>query len=206
MIDNPAVPDGYMQDAAGRLVPIANVRAEDLLEDELVRAIYQRGLEVRELLRQLRASAFEEIAIFQALLAEKHGATVGGPKGNLTLSSFDGRLRVQVAVGDNITFGPELATAKSLIDECLEEWCEGGDPNIKAVVNDAFDVRKEGKVQVGQILRLRRLNIDHPTWQRAMTAIADAIRIDSTSSYVRLYDRPWHDAPHQLLQLNIAKA
>lgn len=202
----PAVPAGYMQDAAGRLVPLANIRPEDLLEDELVRRFFERGLEVREALRKLRADAFEEVAILQALLAEKHGAKVGGPKGNLTLSSYDGSRRLQVAVGDNITFGPELATAKQLIDECLDQWTVGGDPNIRAIITDAFDVRKQGKVQVGQILRLKRLHIDHPTWLRAMEALSAAIRVDCTTAYVRLYERKRPDAPPELLQLNIAKA
>ncbi len=201
-----AMPTGYMQDAAGRLVPLANIRPEDLLEDELVRRLYERGCQVQEALRKLRADAFEEVAILQVLLAEKHGAKVGGPKGNLTLSSYDGSRRLQVAVGDSITFGPELATAKQLIDECLEQWTEGGDPNIKAIITDAFDVRKQGKVQVGQILRLRRLHIDHPIWKRAMEALSAAIRIDCTTSYVRFYERARPDAPHELLQLNIAKA
>jgi Protein of unknown function (DUF3164) len=200
-----SVPEGYMQDAAGRLVPVANVRAEDRLEDELVRALHERARLLQEALRKFRDDAFEEVAIFQALLADKFKAKVGGAKGNLTLSSFDGSLRVQLAVNDTITFGPELQAAKALIDECLEKWSQGANENIRALVMDAFDVRKTGRVQVGQVLRLRRLQIDDPVWQRAMAALGEAIRPDTTKSYVRLYQRRGADGAQELVPLDVAR-
>jgi len=47
-------PDDYMKDSAGRLVPRANVKPEDLLQDELVRKLFERARSIREIMRQFR--------------------------------------------------------------------------------------------------------------------------------------------------------
>ena len=200
------VPAGYMRDSAGRLVPLANVKPEHLLEDQLVRELDNDARALNEMLAQFKARAFEKVDILLDLLAQKHGAKVGGAKGNVTLVSYDGALRVQVAIGDHLAFGPELQVAKSLVDECLDAWSQGANPHIRTVVNDAFDVGKEGKLVVGRILGLRRLNIDDEKWLRAMEAISSAIRVEQSRRYVRFYRRVQHDAPYVQVPLDVARA
>ena len=200
-----AVPEGYMLDSAGRLVPVANVKAEHLLEDRLVRELDERARGVTAALEGLKATAFAEIEALLALLAEKHGAERGGPRGNLTLHSYDGSVRVQVAIGDLLTFGPELQVAKTLIDSCLRRWTQGGNANLEAIVTDAFDVGKEGRVRVDRILGLRRLSIEDDEWKRAMEAISEAIRVVQSRRYVRFYRRSAADQPYVQVPLDIAR-
>ncbi|WP_249211704.1 DUF3164 family protein [Gluconobacter cerinus] len=101
-------PDDYMKDSAGRLVPRANVKPEDLLQDELVKKLFERARAIRELMRQFREDADSDIRAFLDLLAEQYGAKKGGAKGNLTLSTYDGCERVTIAIAGTITVGPEL--------------------------------------------------------------------------------------------------
>ena len=201
----PAVPEGYARDAQGRLVPLSKVRAEDQLEDALVRGLIAGADELREFMGGFREKAFAEISALQGLLAEKFKTKLGGQKGNLQLTSFDGTLRVLVAVGDSLTFGPKLQVAKALIDECLVEWTEGGNDNVRALITDAFDVRKEGKLPVDRILSLRRLDIPDERWKLAMDAISEAIKVESSKSYIRFYRRESPEQPWTALSLDIAK-
>ncbi|NPD67282.1 DUF3164 family protein [Lichenicola cladoniae] len=201
----PAVPDGYARDAQGRLVPLSKVRPEDQLEDALVRGLISGADELREFMGGFRDKAYAEIKSLIDLLAEKYDTKLGGQKGNLQLTSFDGTLRVQVAIGDTLAFGPQLQVAKALIDECLVEWTEGGNDNVRALINDAFDVREKGKLPVDRILSLRRLDIGDERWKRAMDAISEAIRVESSKSYIRFYRRESPDAPWTALSLDIAK-
>ena len=67
---------------------------------------------------------------------------VGGNKGNVTLMSYDGRLKIQRNIAENISFDERLQAAKQLIDECLEEWTEGSRDEIKVIINNAFHVDK----------------------------------------------------------------
>ncbi|MBF0888076.1 DUF3164 family protein [Gluconobacter cadivus] len=199
-------PDDYMTDSAGRLVPRANVKPEDLLQDELVRKLFERARTIRETMRQFREDADSDIRAFLDLLADQYGAKKGGAKGNLTLSTYDGCERVTIAISDTITFGPELQIAKELVDSCLTRWTEGGNANIRAVVTDAFDVGKEGKLNVSKILGLRRLSIDDEEWKRAMQAITDAVKVNASRSYIRFHERASPDSAFIQVPLDIAKA
>mgnify|MGYP006199397605 FL=1 len=58
-----------------------------------------------------------------------------------------------------------------------------------AMVEHAFRVNQQGRIDVNQVLSLRQLDIDDPNWKLAMDAIADAIQITGTSQYLRLYER-----------------
>ncbi|KXV51081.1 sulfate transporter [Gluconobacter sp. DsW_056] len=199
-------PDDYMMDSAGRLVPRANVKPEDLLQDELVRKLFEQARTIRETMRQFRETADGDIRAFLDLLADQYGAKKGGAKGNLTLSTYDGCERVTIAISDTITFGPELQIAKELVDSCLTRWTEGGNANIRAVVTDAFDVGKEGKLNVSKILGLRRLSIDDDEWKRAMQAITDAVKVNASRSYIRFHERASPDSAFIQVPLDIAKA
>ena len=201
----PAIPAGYMMRSDGSLVPESNVKAEHRLEDELVRNWLGRAKEVSAQLEDFRAKAFGDVDAFLELLAQQYGTTRGGVKGNFTLSSFDGTMQVQVSSGDFITFGPELQAAKSLIDTCISEWARGSNDNIQTIVNDAFAVGKEGKLQTDRILGLRRLHIEDPRWKRAMEAIGDAIRVVKSKRYVRFYERPNADTPMRQVPLDVAR-
>lgn len=198
------IPDGYMQDAQGNLVPEAKVKPEHKLEDDLVRRLAGSAQAIRNTLAAFKVSALDEADAFRALVAEKYGASKGGAKGNMTLRSFDGRLEMQVAVSDNLSFGPELQAAKALIDICVERWSEGANDNIRALVNHAFQVNKEGRIDTGRVLGLRRLDIDDAEWSRAMDAISDAVRVTSSKTYIRFYEVNTETGLRQPIPLDLA--
>lgn len=199
------VPDGFMMDSRGRLVPEANVRPSDKLQDDLVRRLHQQGDPVRQFMRDFKKLCFTEVHAFLELVADQYGTKIGGEKGNVTLSSYDGTLRVTVAVGNCISFGPEIQAAKSIIDGLLTRWSEGANANLKAIVLDAFDVGQAGKLQAAKILALRRLEIDDEEWQRAMTAISNSVRLDVTKDYVRLHKRSGAEDKWELVSFDMAK-
>ena len=151
MSDTPApIPAGYRKDAHDRLVPEANIREVDLLRDSLVLQIVQDAKKLNGELAALRVGTFADIQAFAQLSAEKYGAKVGGKKGNLTLVSFDGRYKVVRAMSDQLVFDERLQAAKALVDECLTEWSEGARPEIRTLINDAFQVDKEGNIDTGR--------------------------------------------------------
>lgn len=120
--------------------------------------------------------------------------------------TVDGLYKVQVAVQDHIDFGPELQIAKTLVDECLNEWASDTGPELRAIVTDAFKTDKEGQINRAQIFVLLRREIDDPRWQRGMQAIRDAIRVVGSKIYVRSYRRESVDAAWQAITVDLAKA
>ena len=194
----------YLRDAKGSLVPIAAVKAGDLLMDETVRALIEAARELSQKMAAFKLDAFERVASLQDLLAQEYGAKVGGAKGNVTLLSFDGCLKVTVQVSDRLEFGPELQAAKLLVDECLTEWASGGPMELRVLVNQAFSVDKEGQINRSGLFMLLRVDFAEPRWKRAMDAIRDSMRVVGSSTYVRFYDRPAPDAAWRAVSLDLA--
>lgn len=181
--------DLYKEDHRGAHVPIAAIKPERLLQDALALELAEEAEHLSALLANFKAKAKGDVAALRQLLAEKYDAKLGGAKGNVTIRSFDGKIEVQVAVGESISFGPELQVAKDLIDECVHAWSEGASDNIKALVDHAFQVNKEGRIDTGRVLGLRKLAIDDERWVRAMDAIADSVEVTGSKTYVRVYRR-----------------
>lgn len=179
----------YMQDARGALMPLDLVRQTDRLEDQTVRALCGFAFDLSQQLARFKGHSYADFGALMALLSEEYGVQKGGRKGNVTLTSYDGRFRVQFAVAERMTFGPELQVARALFDECLAEWSEDTRSELKALIADAFRVDKEGNVSREALFRLMRVASEDPRWNRAIEAIKDSIRVIGSKSYIRFYRR-----------------
>lgn len=194
----------YRKDAKGNLVPLANIKEIDLLRDELVMEITAKARAVQENIADFKRSAFDDIAAFVQLSADRYDVALGGKKGNVTLHSFDGQYRVNLSMQDTLVFDEGLLAAKALIDECINEWTEGSRTELKTLINAAFQVDKEGNISTARVLGLRRLDIKDDKWQRAMEALSDSLQVHTSKQFVRVYKRD--DAgEYQLVSLDIAK-
>lgn len=181
--------DQYWEDSRGRLVPVAMVSEIDRQRDELVRELATAAKDLQEAMRRFKLQAMGDVQAFVDLSAEKYDVKMGGQKGNISLASYDGRLKVQVAISEHLSFDERLQAAKKLIDECLTDWTGDSRDEIKTIVLDAFQVDKEGRINTGRILGLRRLPIDDARWVRAMQAIADSMQVVGSKTYLRIYER-----------------
>lgn len=179
----------FMENAKGALAPLSTIKATDLLMDEQVRKIMGYALNLNAQIARMKQHTLNDVAALLAVFDQEYGVKLGGAKGNVTLTSFDGRLQVRLAIADQVTFGPELQSAKKLVDECLAEWSADSRPELQAIVQRAFNTDKEGLVNRGELFGLLRLQIEDERWQRAMTALKDSIRVDGTKEYVRFYQR-----------------
>jgi len=198
------LPAGYWQDAQGNLVPEANVRDIDKLRDQTVRLLFERAQVQAEQLRVFKEAAMADVASFVQTSMEQYGVRAGGEKGNVTLMTFDGKYKVVRQMQDYIVFGEQLKAAKALIDACVVRWSEGANANIRVLVNDAFQVDKQGNINTGRVLGLRRLNIDDDQWQTAMRAIGDSVQVATTRPYIRFYVRDDASGRYEALSLDMA--
>ncbi|WP_198526997.1 DUF3164 family protein [Sphingomonas sp. Ant20] len=153
-----------------------------------------------------KVSSFRRVGELQALIAQQYNAKIGGPKGNITLSSFDGCQKVQVQAADQLEFGPELEAAKALIDECLNEWAATSGAELRALVNRVFQVDQQGKISTSHVFMLLRVESEDERWQKAMEAIHDSIRVIGSRNYVRFSRRDAGDGPWRGIPIDIAAA
>lgn len=183
------IPPGYWKDARGNLVPESKVQEIDKLRDQVVRDLCTKAEAQRLGLANFKVEAMEEVAALVLTSMEQYGVKSGGEKGNVTLTSFDGSYKIVRQNQDHIVFTEQLQAAKQLIDQCVTRWAVGSSDNIKVLINDAFQVDKEGKINTGRVLGLRRLKIEEEQWRQAMDAISDSIQVASSKAYIRFYKR-----------------
>jgi hypothetical protein len=194
----------YRQDARGNLVSVDNIKPIDLARDDFIREAFAKVLPLREQMKELKAQQMADANAFVDLSVEQYGAK-RSVKGNITLTSFDGKLRIAIAQADVLHFDERLQAAKALIDECLNEWTQDSRAELKTFVLQAFDVSQEGKINVRKVLDLRKLDIADEKWQRAMKAIADSLHTQATREYIRYYQRNEETGEYEHVSLDFAR-
>lgn len=204
MTETSAVPAGYWKDGDGRLIPESMIKDIDRTRDQLVRDLAEYARKISVALAEFKAIAFSDVEAFIDLSAQEYGVKIGGKKGNITLTSFDRKYKVTRQIADSIVFDERLQAAKALIDECIHEWSADSRDEIKALINDAFQVSQQGNINTSAILRLKQLNITYPKWLSAMQAIADSVQVSNSKPYVRIYERVGDTDKYELIPLDIS--
>lgn len=194
------IPDGYMQNAAGNLIAKENVKALDLIEDELVKEIIDEAVQLQQQMRDLKTQWLDKMQAFVDLAASEYDANRKGKKGNLTLRTFDASHSIAIKVQQKMAFDSKLDIAKLLVDECIYEWSEHADPKIKTLIESAFQTDKRGNINREKLFDLLRLDIDDAKWLSAMNALRDSIFHESSASYFTV-SRRQSDQENKMVQL-----
>jgi hypothetical protein len=204
----PTAPGGYIADGKGRLVPASSIKAQHLLEDDMVRKVLGFACDLANQIRRFRAHVFADAAAFDQLLLDEYGQQKRGlrGKGNVTYSSLDGLLKFQVQIADHLDFGPELQAAREIFRACIADWSAGAREELRALVDDAFQADQAGKVSRDAIFRLLRMEFEDERWKQGQRAIKDSIRVVGSKSYCRFYYRDRPDGDWQAVPIDLAAA
>jgi hypothetical protein len=197
-------PTGYRANSFGHLVPLGAITPLDLLRDDTVSRIINDAQAVQVQMREFKHKALSDIAEFLEIAAGEYGTKLGGRKGNLSLVSYDGKYKAILAVSDSLNFDERLHIAKQLIDECIHEWTADSNPQVRALIEFAFQTDKQGNINTARIFSLMRMKMDGEKWAQAMAALKDSIQITSTCQYLRLYERVGDTDQYQQIALDIA--
>lgn len=202
-VKNEETKQKFMLDTQGRQVPLNLVKDVDKERDRIVRDIAKKAMEMKDILLAFKESVRDDIYAFVELSHKKYGVKWGGKKGNISLTTYDGKYRLIISMNDNITFDERLQVARELIGKCIEKWSAGSRSEIRVLVNDAFQVDKQGKISTARVLGLRRLNIEDNDWKKAMTAITESVQVVGTKQYLRIYERD-DKGEYQMIPLDVA--
>ncbi len=200
----PTIPEGYKENALGDLVPLSRIKPIDLLRDDLIVSVIDKARIEQQRLAAFKLNAMNEISDFIDLSAEEYGVKHGGAKGNVTLTSFDGRHRLVRAKSEHRVFDERMQAGKAKLDEVIMRRSQGSDDLIVALVNRAFRVDKQGNIDVNQVIGLRSLAEDDADWTSAIDAMVDSTQVAGTSTYLRMYERT-ESGSYKQIPLDISK-
>jgi len=181
--------NGSWIDGRGNTVPPKYISKVDKKRDYTIERLIKAAEKEHLRLKGLKELVFSRIDEFVRFSEKESGVRVGGLKGNIQLTGFSGDRRVEITIQDRLDFDERLQQAKTLIDELIEEWSEGARDELRLLVNKAFDVDKKGRINVKEILGLRKLKIRNKKWKKAMDLIDDARTVMSNKAYIRFQKR-----------------
>ncbi|MCB5265665.1 MAG: DUF3164 family protein [Candidatus Cloacimonetes bacterium] len=170
-----------LTDAQGREFPVKVLHTEIVEKDAAVKKAMECALKLQERIINDKQKLIGFIESYLNDAAKRNGLEW---KGNALLISFDEKYRVELRYREKIQFGIELQLAKQKIDECIRVWSVDSNDNLKAIINEAFQVDKRGQLARYRIFALRRYKIKDPIWKEAMELIDKAIMVTSTKQYI----------------------
>ena len=118
-----AAVEGYMKDRKGRLVPMATVSDYDIEMNDFVLKHVAKAREAQAMLKEFKRSVYDDCYAFIDLLAEKYASKkrLGGQKGNVTFSAFDGSVQVTISIQDRIKICSKESTI-TFFDNLMFIW------------------------------------------------------------------------------------
>lgn len=197
------VPEGMKMDSKGRFVDIDKIKQIDLDRDDTIDFIFTEALELANVMDGFRKAILEFVDDFVDKSKIKYDKKLGGVKGNLSLVSYSGLRKITVTIQDKIELNEQLTIAKDLVFECMEEWSEGSNENLKTVIRDVFALDNKGNMKTKDILHLRTYSFDDERWEQAMQAIVDSILITSSKRMIRIYSRDTLDDAYKQMKLDL---
>lgn len=198
--------EDHVRNNKGHLVPVSTIKPQHLAEDQTVRHVLRHAADLNAQISRFKEHTLADVGALLELVAREYGVQLGGRKGNISLTTFDGLQMVKIAVADQVAFGIELQAAKALVDECLVEWSSDSHAALRVIVQAAFETEKEGQVSPAKLFPLLRHDIDDPRWRRAMDAVRDAIQIRGTKEYVLFYRRARPTDRWERVTIDVASA
>lgn len=198
------IPDGFVKNAAGHLVPEHQVRDQDKLRDNVARDLAAQAVAISESMAAFKAKALADIEDLISISLERYGVKLGGKKGNVSITTYDGEFKIERALANRLCFTEEILAAKELIYTCIRKWSAGADRHLMALVDRAFTGRN-GEIRTNDVLDLMRLEIDDEDWKTAMDALRESIQVNGKAVYIRVYRRIGDDRYEQI-NLNLAGA
>ncbi len=195
----------YMTNGQGYLIPKEQVSQIDQLRDQLIEELFTKAKQYKQTIEEIKQTTLKEIESFLFLCAGEYKVKLGGKKGNVSLTSFNGLKRVQIKTQAKIAFNEGAKMAKELIDECIQEWSFGADSKIVALIEHAFQTDKQGNMNITRVLSLRKLAIKEIKWQKAMELLTDAMQVIGSKKYINFYTRETHEDGWEIMNLDWAR-
>ncbi len=196
-----------LTDRRGKRVDVSHIKPQHLDEHMLTTELLEEARELNDRLKDFREKCLTSIPKHRERISENYDVSLRpNKKGNMTVSTYDGRGKIEVRVSEFLTFGAELETAKEIIDRCINRWSQTADSKIKTLIDDVFQTDARNRINVQRVLGLRQYDFDDEDWKIAMKMISDAVRVAHSKSYVRISE--FDEAADRLISipLNISNA
>lgn len=184
------IPEGYIENAKGDLVLITKLTPLELQRNDLTMEILEQAKALAATMAQKKQAWLDTIAAHIQLAADDYKVKVEGKTGNVTLTSYDGSVRIERQYSRTLVVNERAAVAKELVERYITGRTATLNEDDKRFVRAAFRVDDKGNFSATALLSMaRKVKSTAPEWQAALTAINDSVTTEYGEAYVRVYER-----------------
>lgn len=191
-----------MKDNNGHDVPVKYVSKYDRLRDERTKRILARFRKERKALEAVVRDSLADIAVIQG--AREAAAA---EKGNFSVTSFDGLVRVAIDQAWHIELDDRVRDARDRMLAYARKLCSKAGPDAAAlleIVEEAFAANSAGRLSVGRVLSLCRRNINAREWTEARDMLLASLLPEKGRCYIHVYSRPDMQHDFEMVRLDLA--
>lgn len=191
-----------MKDNNGHDVPVKYVSKYDRLRDERTKRILARFRKERKALEVVVRDSLADIAVIQG--AREAAAA---EKGNFSVTSFDGLVRVAIDQAWHIELDDRVRDARDRMLAYARKLCSKAGPDAAAlleIVEEAFAANSAGRLSVGRVLSLCRRNITAREWTEARDMLLASLQPEKGRCYIHVYSRPDMQHDFEMVRLDLA--
>jgi len=192
-----------MVNARGKEVPVEMVRRDTLREDKTVKKIFRMVGNMSNKMTCTKQGVFTEVNRFMDYWKKVNKAE-GVEVNNLTLSTYDGLMKVSIKSSDIIKLNDTRQLAEAKIKNCLNRWGADAHPWLKTIVEELFKTNKEGLVNVQELRALKQYDIQDSEWKEAMELLTRAEEIVGKRQYINFQIREDINSKWQTVDLNFS--
>jgi hypothetical protein len=165
------------------------IRPDVKKRDRMVCDITAEVLKLQDKMKKTKIKIMGKINKHIAYKAKDKKFNLDKIDGNIQFSNYDNTLQVDINRGDIIFFDDNLKYAKEKMDRCIKKWNEGSRPEIKSLVQRAFNVDKSGRVNRALILDLKNIYSTDALWNEAIQLINDSVQVREKRTYIQFKSR-----------------
>lgn len=174
--------------------------------DVLIKSLSAKARMISQNLEEFKQNTFEQLDTFKAQMLEYGNVKTSG-KGNFTIKSDDGLLKVEFSNQIKKEFDERAEAAALLMDEFLQDFVKKKDRKSYALIQSLLTRKGADKnFDVNLINRLEKMRdeFDHPKWTEALDLFKESYRETGSARYVRFYQQNPSSQAWEMIPLNFA--
>lgn len=187
------IPAGWVRNATGNLVHETEISEQDKLRDRVVMDIAAVAVRLNSELKALKEKALADIDDLIAIAGEKYNMKLGGPKGNVSLLSFDGSFKLKRIHQDSVGYTEAMEVAKAKVFECISRWGqtvhEDAHKHLFTLATRAFRPTRSGEISISRVTEMLGAEINDPDWQMAKQAVMGSLIVNGKAVYIQVQQR-----------------
>lgn len=178
---------GHMIDHKGRQVPLSIIPKHTLERDALVKQLFAEAKSFSDKKYDFYSAMFHAVENFQMEAATRHNVKIGGEKGHITLTSYDGHIQIVIDINRKIQFNEMLGASLEKAAKIVHKHAENGTPFIKSIANwliDGWDVKN---LPAFKLMMLVHANIDDQEWPEVRKMLEESYDFVAGNKCLNVY-------------------